>query len=43
MVIFVLTVVGLMFAASEVNAEEVTDFRMCRSEYGIDTRIGYNL
>ncbi|CAI6345863.1 unnamed protein product [Macrosiphum euphorbiae] len=31
MVIFVLTVVGLMFAASAVNAEEVTDFRMCRN------------
>eukprot|EP00102_Acyrthosiphon_pisum_P024738 XP_016661948.1 PREDICTED: uncharacterized protein LOC100574281 isoform X1 [Acyrthosiphon pisum] len=31
MVIFVLTIVGLMFAASAVNAEEVTDFRMCRN------------
>jgi len=43
MLAFVLTVIGLMLAASTVNAEEVTDFRMCRSEYGIDTRIGYNL
>ncbi|CAI6373111.1 unnamed protein product [Macrosiphum euphorbiae] len=31
MAIFVLTVVGLMFAASAVNAEQVKDFRMCRS------------
>ena len=30
MVIFVLTVVGLMLAASAANAEEIHNFRMCR-------------
>ncbi|CAI6346705.1 unnamed protein product [Macrosiphum euphorbiae] len=31
MSIFVLTVVGLMFAASAVNAEQVNKFRMCQN------------
>lgn len=40
MAIFVLTVVGLMFAASAVNAEQINNFHMCRSEYCIDICIG---
>ncbi|NP_001232987.1 MD-2-related lipid-recognition protein-like precursor [Acyrthosiphon pisum] len=31
MAIFVLTVVGLMLAASVVNAEQIKNFRMCRN------------
>ena len=40
MAIFVSTVVGLMLAASVVNAEQVKNYRMCQSEYCI---IGHKL